>query len=191
MMAEDNIEDEDREGVEGEDGEGEEEGKKKGGFPKLLLIILPVLLIAIGGGLYFTGFLDSVLGKDTASAEGEEHAEEDDHGDGHGDGHGGAAGNFVEVPPILVNLIGSSGETHYLKLQVKLEVEKASDVLKIEAVLPRVIDRFQTYLREMRIQDLRGSAGIYRLRQELLYRVNKAAAPVVVKDILFQEMLIQ
>jgi flagellar FliL protein len=58
-------------------------------------------------------------------------------------------------------------------------------------VAPRVIDQFQTYLREMRVEDLRGSAGIYRLRQELLYRVNIAADPVKVKDVLFQEMLIQ
>jgi len=63
--------------------------------------------------------------------------------------------------------------------------------VKLEAVAPRVVDQFQTFLREMRIQDLRGSAGIYRLRQELLYRVNLAAQPVKVKDVLFQEILIQ
>ena len=55
----------------------------------------------------------------------------------------------------------------------------------------RVIDQFQTYLRELRVRDLRGSAGIYRLQMELLWRVNQAAAPVEVKDVLFQEILIQ
>ena len=61
----------------------------------------------------------------------------------------------------------------------------------VEAVLPRVIDQFQTYLRELRIQDLRGSKGMYRLQMELLSRVNAAAAPTEVKDVLFQEILIQ
>jgi flagellar FliL protein len=67
----------------------------------------------------------------------------------------------------------------------------AADVGAVEAVVPRVVDQFQTYLRELRVKDLRGSAGMYRLQMELLWRVNQAAAPVKVKDVLFQEMLIQ
>ena len=67
----------------------------------------------------------------------------------------------------------------------------AEDVAAVEAVIPRVVDQFQTYLRELRVRDLRGSAGIYRLQMELLWRVNQAAAPVEVKDVLFQEILIQ
>ena len=57
--------------------------------------------------------------------------------------------------------------------------------------MPRVVDQFQTYLRELRVKDLRGSAGIYRLQMELLWRVNQASAPVKVKDVPFQEILIQ
>jgi flagellar FliL protein len=57
--------------------------------------------------------------------------------------------------------------------------------------MPRIIDNFQVYLRELRLDDLRGSAGIYRLREELLMRVNTAAQPVHVKDVLFREMLVQ
>ena len=40
-------------------------------------------------------------------------------------------------------------------------------------------------------EDLRGSAGMYRLREELLMRVTEAAQPVRVHDVLFQEMLVQ
>ena len=65
------------------------------------------------------------------------------------------------------------------------------DVQAVEAVMPRVVDQFQTYLRELRVRDLRGSQGIYRLQMELLSRVNAAAYPVEVKDVLFQEILIQ
>ena len=57
--------------------------------------------------------------------------------------------------------------------------------------MPRVIDNFQTYLRELRLDDLKGSAGMYRLREELLVRVNAAAAPAKIKDVLFKEMLVQ
>jgi len=58
-------------------------------------------------------------------------------------------------------------------------------------LLPRIIDNFQVYLRELRVGDLKGSAGIYRLREELLTRVNSAIAPSKVKGVLFKEMLVQ
>jgi flagellar protein FliL len=57
--------------------------------------------------------------------------------------------------------------------------------------MPRIIDNFQVYLRELRVEDLRGSGGIYRLREELLTRVNAATAPAKVVDVLFKEMLVQ
>ncbi len=63
--------------------------------------------------------------------------------------------------------------------------------MRISAVMPRIVDNFQIYLRELRIEDLRGSDGIYRLREELLARVNAAVAPVKVTDVLFKEMLVQ
>lgn len=110
-------------------------------------------------------------------------------GDGHGDGHAG--GNFLEIPTMIVNLSTEDGTPRYLRLTVQLEMEDSSDVAEVEAVIPKVVDQFQTYLRELRVRDLRGSAGIYRLQMELLWRVNQAAAPVEVKDVLFQEILIQ
>ena len=169
-------------------------------------------------GLYFTGLLDSLLG--TAAEEcveeldehgeviekldehgdvieacpEEEHEEEhagDDHGGGDGHGGEGGGGTFVEIPTMLVNLNTDDGTPRYLRLSVQLELKSASDYAAVEAVIPRVIDQFQTYLRELRVKDLRGSAGIYRLQMEMLWRVNQAAAPVKVKDVLFQEILIQ
>ncbi len=130
---------------------------------------------------------------------GEEHCEPveghgDGHGggdDGHGDGHGGAGGKFVVVPTMLVNLNTEDGTPRYLRLSVQLELKSESDFAAVEEALPKVVDQFQTYLRELRVKDLRGSAGIYRLQMELLWRVNQAAAPVKVKDVLFQEILIQ
>lgn len=165
-------------------------GKKK----KLILFVAAplLLLILIGGGLYFSGILGGgeKTGHET-EAEAEDHAAEDD---GHGgkDGHGKAkASSFIEIPPMIVNLNSDDDTPRYLRLTVQLELEKPSDRAAVEAIIPRVIDQFQTYLRELRVKDLRGSAGIYRLQMELLWRVNQAAAPVKVRDVLLQEILIQ
>lgn len=99
---------------------------------------------------------------------------------------------FMKIPDLIVNLASSgSGPQRYLRLSVQLELANEEDEKKVEMVLPRVIDQFQTYLRELRVEDLKGSKGIYRLQMELLARVNAAASPVEVKDILFQEILIQ
>lgn len=219
MMAEDeDLENENEDSqTEGEDGEEEEEGKKS----PLILIIVGVVILLLGGGAaaYFTGMLDGMLGKDKAAAE-EDHAEgedgeaahgeedahgedmldvahdeegSDDHGEKGDDGHGGKAkdGMFIEMPKMIVNLQTDDGVPRYLRLSLQLELKDPKDAPKVEAVIPRVVDRFQTYLRELRVQDLRGSGGIYRLQMELLWRVNQAAAPVEVKDVLFQEILVQ
>lgn len=185
------------EGDIGEDGEG-----KKGGKKKLLLIAVPLLLIIGGGaGAYFTGMLDSFLGKTEATDSG--HADEAggaEHktanaasGGEHGEGAGAEGeSSFLEIPPMVVNLAeDEDGTPRYLRLTVQLELADPSQNEQVKAVIPRVIDQFQTYLRELRVRDLRGSAGIYRLHMELLWRVNQAAYPAEIKDVLFQEILIQ
>jgi flagellar protein FliL len=133
-----------------------------------------LLLLAAGGGLYFTGMLDRFVGKKPASAE--------------------AAPPkplvFFDLPDFLVNLNATGKKASFLKLTVSLQIEKPEDAPRIQAVLPRIIDNCQIFLRELRVEDLRGSGGIYRLREELLSRVN-AASPVKVEDVLFKEMLVQ
>ncbi len=186
------------EGAEGEGGEGGE-GKKSGKLKLILFILAPIVLIGGGGAAaYFTGALDSMLGIEKA-ADGEEGADAADGGDQakKGDGHGGEGGApageeaFVAIPPMLVNLNTEDGTPRFLRLAVQLELANGNDREAVMAVLPRVIDQFQTYLRELRVRDLRGSAGIYRLQVELLWRVNQAVEPIEIKDVLFQEILIQ
>lgn len=169
-----------------EDGDDQDEENSGGGLnaKKLtLLVVLPLLLIGGGVGAYFMGVFD----KAPAS---EEHAESTGGGD---DGHGGEASSaaFVKIPDMIVNLSSADGQPRYLRLSVQLELKNELDVASVEQIMPRVIDQFQTYLRELRVKDLRGSAGIYRLQMELLSRVNAAAYPVEVQDVLFQEILIQ
>jgi flagellar FliL protein len=99
---------------------------------------------------------------------------------------------FVEVPDMLVNLVGAPGErVQYLKVKVVLEVKDEPQAEKIKPALPRVIDLFQTYMRELRPSDLNGSAGLFRLKEELTKRVNAAVSPGRVTAVLFKEVVIQ
>jgi flagellar FliL protein len=98
---------------------------------------------------------------------------------------------FFEVPDLIVNLNTSGRKTAFLKIKIALEVSNPADVDVVNENLPRIVDNFQVYLRELRVDDLQGSAGMYRLREELLRRVNLAVRPARVKDVLFKEMLVQ
>jgi flagellar protein FliL len=99
---------------------------------------------------------------------------------------------YVEVPDMLVNLIGLPGErVQYLKAKIVLEVKEEKQAEAIKPSLPRVTDIFQTYLRELRPSDLNGSAGLFRLKEDLTRRVNAAVAPNQVSAVLFKEVVIQ
>ena len=100
--------------------------------------------------------------------------------------------SYVEVPDMLVNLIGLPGErVQYLKVKIVLEVKEEKQVEAIKPSMPRVTDIFQTYLRELRPSDLNGSAGLFRLKEDLTRRVNVAVAPNQVSAVLFKEVVIQ
>jgi|TARA_B100001093_G_scaffold482391_1_gene513995 flagellar FliL protein len=98
---------------------------------------------------------------------------------------------FFEIPDLIVNLNTSGRKSAFLKIKISLEITNPADIDTINQMLPRIVDNFQVYLRELRIEDLQGSAGMYRLHEELLRRVNIAVRPAKVKDVLFKEMLVQ
>jgi flagellar FliL protein len=99
---------------------------------------------------------------------------------------------FMDVPEVLVNLANSPGErVQYLKLKVVLEVKDQPLIAQIQPTMPRVMDLFQTYMRELRPGDLNGSVGLFRLKEELTRRVNAAISPNQVNAVLFKEVVIQ
>jgi flagellar protein FliL len=99
---------------------------------------------------------------------------------------------FFDLPEVLVNLSNNGSErTQYLKIKVVLELPDQLLMQRIQPVMPRVLDTFQTYLRELRPSDLDGSSGLYRLKEELTRRVNAAIAPNKVSAVLFKEIVVQ
>jgi len=99
---------------------------------------------------------------------------------------------FVDLPEVLVNLSSSgSDRTQYLKVKIVLELSDQTLMQQIQPVMPRLMDTFQTYLRELRPTDLDGSAGLFRLKEELTRRVNASIAPNRVNAVLFKEIVVQ
>jgi flagellar FliL protein len=179
--------------------------KAGGGKKKLLMLAVPVVLLLAGAGLWFSGILPGMLGMGATE---EAHAAEPEAGHGGGGGHGaapaahgaapapaapggGRAAVFFDMPEIVANLNAPGRRASYIKLRSKLELAKAEDSVALTAAMPRLLDLFTTYLREIRPEELRGSAGTQRLREELMARANLVAAPVRINDVLFQEILVQ
>mgnify|MGYP001088124620 FL=1 len=191
-------------GAEGEDGEAAPAKKK---IP-LLFIIIPAALVVLGGG-GATAFL--LMKPKPAEAAGDHAAPAKDEKKGKkdGGGHGGdakegeaapgagkiAAGpdgvRFYPLPDMIVNIQSADGRPTYLKLRLTLEMKDASVASHLQAEAPRMQDMFQGFLRELRPEDLAGSAGSYQLRAEILRRVNLIAAPGKVDAVLIEEMLVQ
>ncbi|MBL8805932.1 MAG: flagellar basal body-associated FliL family protein [Rhodospirillales bacterium] len=172
-------------GEEGAPADGAEP-KKKLLSGKMLIIIgaAVVLLLGGGAGAYFFLF-SSKKPAEEAHAEGEHPVEPEQPA-------GPQKIAYYNMPDLLVNLNAGAGRrTSFLKLTLSVELKSVDDAGVFEANLPRIVDNFQIYLRELRPEDLRGSSGFLKLREELLTRVQLAAAPARVNDLLFKEMLVQ
>ncbi len=192
----------DEEDFEGE-AEPEFEGGGGGNKKKLLLLVVLPLVLVLGGGAaaYFTGLADPLVAmitgkkKDAAAEEGgaEDHAKEGkkEAAKAPTEGEPATTAVFYDLPEMLVNINTAGRKRNFLKIRVSIELANETDVAKVANVQPRIVDNFQVYLRELRLEDLQGAAGMYRLREELLIRVNAAVRPVQIKDVLFKEMIVQ
>lgn len=165
---------------------------KAGGRRKLVLLAAPLLLGGIGAGLWFGGILPPLLGMGHDSET--EHAKAGPTKPGDLKPEVEAKAKlpvFMDLPDFIANLNVGQKRSSFIKLKARLEIARAEDQPMIAAAMPRLQDLFTTYLREMRPEELRGAAGTYRLREELIARANIAVSPARVVDVLFTEMLIQ
>ena len=194
----------------GGEGEGVDAPKKKK-IP-LLFIAIPAALLVLGGGGGAAFFLmqptaaaaeEGALGAEKTG--GHEKTAEKKGGGDHGGGGGDAAADpslgviaegpdgvtFYTLPDMVVNIQSADGRPTYLKLKLTLETKDAHVAEQLQAEMPRMQDMFQGFLRELRPEDLAGSAGSFQLRAEILRRVNLIAAPGKVDAVLIEEMLVQ
>jgi len=163
-------------------GEQAAEPKKGGGKLKLIIAGVAVLAIAGGGGWYF------FMGKKAAPAATEASADAKSMT---------ATGPkkpiaFVDLPEMTINLaLAGQERQQFLKVKVALELSEQKVATDIQPLMPRIIDTFQVFMRELRPADLEGSAGLYRLKEEMTRRANVAVYPARVDAILFKEVLVQ
>jgi flagellar FliL protein len=160
----------------GEEATGEAEAKPRGSKKKLILLALPLLLGGIGAGVWFSGILSPAP---PPAAEAPEEPQPVNR-----------QPVFVSMPDITANL-NAPGRRAFIRVKSQVEVAGPADAAALQAAMPRLVDLFTTYLREVRPEELRGSAGTHRLREELIARANIAAAPARVTDVLFTEILVQ
>jgi flagellar FliL protein len=156
------------------DGAEEGVGAPKSKF-KLIVAAVGVFAILTGGVTYYFLFM-------RAKSEDKQHAEAPP----------AKPPVYVDVPDVLVNLSGLPGErVQYLKVKIVLEVKEEKQVEAIKPAMPRVVDIFQSYMRELRASDLNGSVGLFRLKEELTRRVNATIQPNQVTAVLFKEIVVQ
>jgi len=154
---------------------GEQPKRKLFALPSLKIIIIAVgavLFLGAGGGGAYYFFMHGKEAKNTAALV--------------------KPVVFVDLPELLVNLSNAGNDrTQYLKVKIVLELPDQIMVQQIQPIMPRVMDAFQTYLRELRPIDLDGSAGLYRMKEELTRRVNASIAPNRINAVLFKEIVVQ
>ncbi len=151
----------------------EEDGGKKKKTPMLLIVGAVVLLVGGGAGAYFMGLFGGSSPVDQSVAEAE------------------TPSVYFDLPEMVVNLATGRKRAQYLKLKIAIEADSQKNIDALTPKLPRIQDMFQVYLREMRRSDLEGSAGVYRLKQELMRRINITIHPAKIKRVLFKEIIIQ
>lgn len=174
-------------------------GKKQ----KIIAAAVAVLLLGGGGGaaaLFMGGDDKKAQAKDGhggEEAEGHEAEAAEEEEGGHGEEESkegeGKAGELplVDVPALIVNLRTSGGEARYVRLRFMIEATSAAKVDAITKKLPAIIDSFQPFLRELRPEDLSGSAAVYRIKEEMMVRATTAAGKGMIKDILIQDLVQQ
>jgi flagellar protein FliL len=161
---------------------------------KKLIIIgaatVAALTLGGGGAAFFMGGKSAAKteahGEEAAAAEGEGAAKEGEAGK-----EGEGKGKFVDVPTVSVNLRSPDGAPRFLKLHLMLVPGPKTTDTALKDKLPVVLDAYQPFLRELRPEDLGGSAAVFRLKEELMVRATRVLGPGMVKEVLIQDLIQQ
>jgi len=104
---------------------------------------------------------------------------------------GGGPETFVDIPALTVNLRSADGTPHFLRVHLMLVPSSARWKDEVTQKLPLIIDAYQPFLRELRPEDLAGSAAAFRLKEEMLIRANREVGEGAVADVLIQDLVQQ
>ncbi|MGX6647910.1 flagellar basal body-associated FliL family protein [Maricaulaceae bacterium MS644] len=197
-MAED-VDDAKEDGAETDEAGG---GAKKGGMKKLILFIgLPVvilLLAGVAGGLMLMGG----GGDETHTAEAGHDGEDGGHAAGGVDPGDMVAANFDSLHTwsgadggnmkITVNIRDETGRSVYLQVEFALVYTdpRLDAVLGREIVQTHLTDTYVEFLRSLRVEDIDGTMGSFRIRAEMQRRANLVLAPLEVEDVLLPALVI-
>lgn len=143
----------------------------------IMVIAIAVLLLGGGGGAGYFMFMKKKPEENTEEIKKAEQAVQ--------------TSIYIDLEDFIVNLVSSSSQPRFLKLTVSVEVGTEIDKNQVIANMPKIRDTFQVYLRQLKPDDLQGSQSLFRLKEELLFRLNKTLYPVVLKDIFFNEVIVQ
>ncbi len=218
-MAKDEDAKKDKQDAEGgeEEDEGAEGGKKKGGKfspkallankKKLIMFGAPVILVIILGVVGYTMFMKpppevettkeakksdkSSKDKDTkADAEPAEYDEEDIETQEGGDAFFGGKANIFEMKPFVVNLQDNSG-TRYLKLTIGIELDSPATKRQLKSMKPKVRNSLIILLSSKSYTEIGSIQGKYKLRDEIVERINHILHGDKVKTVYFTEFVVQ
>ncbi len=151
----------------------------------IIMIALPVLLLLGGGaGAYFMGVFDdeeAVAEELEAEAEMAEVVVPEMPTDI----------VFVDLPDLLLNLNVTGKRLRFLKVVTALEVVNEEMAEIVRQMIPRILDNLHLYFRSVRPEELAGPDGVYRIKEDLLIRINDTIDPASIRDVLVKEMLVQ
>lgn len=154
---------------------------------KLIIIGAAAGVVLLGGG----GATAFMLSGGSAKAETADagHAKTDEKAAEGGDASGKEA--YVDVPAFMVNLRSPDGQARFLKLHFMIVPADGVTPDALKEKLPLVMDSFQPFLRELRPEDLAGSAAVFRIKEEMMVRATATLGDGQVKDILIQDLVQQ
>lgn len=172
--------------------------KKNNTMTIVIVVVLLLTVVGAGGAAYFFFF----KGKGAeGGAEGGEHGEaaapakaaetKPAEGGGGGGGHeGDMVGIINRLDPFIVNL-NEVDASRYLKLTIELEVTSEETVKELDKRGPQVRDLAVGILSSKSFADIQGADGKYRLKEELMFAINKILSNGQIKRIYFTQFVVQ
>ncbi len=97
--------------------------------------------------------------------------------------------SFYTLPIISMNTIVSKTGRGELRLGVNLEVG-ADDIDRIENYVPFIVERIQTYMNRISVEEIRNNPALRWLRNDLLYEINKVTGPIRILGIRLRELVV-